>query len=104
MNSSMPDEGDFKTQSGHDLLPKDRTILEREFMEFRPFGLDEQGRTIRDLSGMSIRAVVVHLEKSQTRAGGVSAGTQAVEELCRLLNQRIKDPVYHVTPKLLKNA
>src|SRR5262249_59196392 len=73
-------------------------------MAFRPFGLDEQGHTIRDLSGMSIRAVFVYLEKSQARAGGVSAGTQAVEELCRLLNQRIKDPIYHVTPKLLKNA
>ena len=86
------------------LLPKDRTILEREVMEFRPFGLDEQGHTIRDLSGMSIRAVVVYLEKSQARERGASAGSQAVEELCRLLNQRIKDPVYHVTPEFLKNA
>ena len=25
-------------------------------------------------------------------------------ELCRLLNQRIKDPVYYVTPKFLRNA
>src|SRR5262245_17188060 len=104
MNSSMPDEVELNTQSSPELLPKDRTILEREFMAFRPFGLDEQGHTIRDLSGMSIRAVFVYLEKSQARAGGVSAGTQAVEELCRLLNQRIKDPIYHVTPKLLKNA
>ena len=47
------------------LLPKDRTILEREVMEFRPFGLDEQGHRIRDLSGMSIRAIVVYLEKSR---------------------------------------
>ncbi|HSC56799.1 MAG TPA: hypothetical protein VLC51_06320 [Nitrospira sp.] len=38
------------------LLPKNRTILEREFMEFRPFGVDEQGAKIRDLTGMSIRA------------------------------------------------
>lgn len=104
MNSRMPDEVELKMQAGRELLPKDRTILEREFMEFRPFGLDEKGHTIRDLSGMSIKAVVVYLEKSQSLAGGVSAGTQAVEELCQLLNQRIKDPVYHVTPKLLKNA
>jgi len=100
----MPDEVELKTQPGHELLPKDRTILEREYMEFRPFGLDEKGHTIRDLSGMSVKAVVIYLEKSQSLAGGVSAATQAVEELCRLLNQRIKDPVYHVTPKLLKNA
>ena len=104
MNSSMTDEVELKTQSGRELLPKDRTILEREVMEFRPFGLDEQGYTIRDLSGMSIRAIVVYLEKSLTRARGASAGSQAVEELCRLLNERIKDPVYHVTPELLKNA
>jgi hypothetical protein len=50
MNSSMTDEVEFKTQSDRGLLPKDRTILEREVMEYRPFGLDEQGYTIRDLS------------------------------------------------------
>lgn len=86
------------------LLPKDRTILEREVMEFRPFGLDEQGHRIRDLSGMSIRAIVVYLEKSQTLEQGASGGSRAVEDLCRLLNQCIKDPAYHVTPEFLKNA
>ncbi|MCX5720804.1 MAG: response regulator [Nitrospirae bacterium] len=86
------------------LLPKDRTILEREVMEFRPFGLDEQGHTIRDLSGMSIRAAIVHLDKSLSRERGAVAGRQAVLELCRLLNQRIKDPVYYVTLEFLKNA
>ncbi len=86
------------------LLSKDRTILEREIMEFRPFGLDEHGHTIRDLSGMSIRAVVVYLEQWLTRERGASAGREAIEDLCRLLNQRIRDPVYHVTPELLKNA
>ena len=55
------------------LLPKDCTILEREVMEFRPFGLDEQGHRIRDLSGMSIKAVVVYLEQSVgSRAGTLS--------------------------------
>ena len=106
MNSSVTDEVDFKRkmQSPLGLLPKDHTILEREVMEFRPFGLDEQGHTIRDLSGMSIRAIVVFLEKSMAREGGALAGSQAVEELCHLLNERIKDPVYHVTPEFLKNA
>jgi hypothetical protein len=104
MNRSMTDEAELKRQSGLELLPKDRTILEREVMEFRPFGLDEQGHTIRDLSGMSIRAVVVYLEKSLARGRGASVGSQAVEDLCHLLNQRIKDPVYHVTPEFLKNA
>jgi signal transduction histidine kinase/CheY-like chemotaxis protein len=104
MNRSMTDEAELKRQSGLELLPKDRTILEREVMEFRPFGLDEQGHTIRDLSGMSIRAIVVYLEKSLVCEREASAGSQAVEDLCRLLNQRIKDPVYHVTPEFLKNA
>jgi hypothetical protein len=53
---------------------------------------------------MSIRAVVVYLEKLLARERGASAGSQAVEDLYRLLNQRIKDPVYHVTAEFLKNA
>jgi signal transduction histidine kinase/ActR/RegA family two-component response regulator len=104
MKRTLTDGVELRTQSSLDLLPKDRTILERELMEFRPFGLDEQGHTIRDLSGMSIRAVVVYLEKSLSGERGAIAGSQAILELCRLLNQRIKDPVYHVTPDLLKNA
>jgi signal transduction histidine kinase len=104
MNSNAADHIECKAQPGLWLLSKDRMILEREFMEFRPFGTDERGHTIRDLSGMSIRAVVVYLERLQAHERGDSAGSQAVEELCRLLNQRIKDPIYHVTPELLKNA
>jgi len=104
MSSSVTNEVELKPHSGLVLLPKDRTILEREIMEFRPFGLDEQGHRIRDLSGMSIRAVVVYLEKSLAHERGTEAGSQAVEDLCHLLNQRIKDPVYHVTPEFLKNA
>jgi signal transduction histidine kinase len=73
-------------------------------MEFRPFGVDEQGEKIRDLTGMSIRATVVYLETSVARQHGHTAGLQAVQELCVLLNQRIKNPVYHVTPAFLKNA
>ena len=86
------------------LLPKHRTILEREYLEFRPFGVDEQGEKIRDLTGMSIRATVMYLETSVGRQHGQQAGLLAVQELCVLLNQRIKDPVYHVTPAFLKNA
>lgn len=103
MNSLM-DGLELKTLSGLGLLPKDRTILEREVMEFRPFGLDEQGHTIRDLSGMSIRAIVLYLEKTVAQQQGEAAGREVAQELCRLLNQRIKDPVYHVTPEFLKNA
>ncbi len=86
------------------LFTKDRTILEREVMAFRPFGLDEQGRTIRDLSGMSIRAIVLFLEKTIRRHQGETEAHHAISELCGLLNHRVKDPVYHVTPEFLKNA
>ncbi len=97
------EQGELKAGALSELLPKDRTILERSMMEFRPFGLDEQGHTIRDLSGMSIRAVILDLEKTLTRERGAGAGADAVHELCALLNQRIKDSVYHVTPEFLKN-
>ena len=103
MTSSTLDIVEAKSSPTIELLPKDRTILEQGAMVFRPFGLDEQGQTIRDLSGVSIRAVTVFLEKLVTSDGGASAGKAAVEELCRLLNDRIKDPVYHVTPEFLKN-
>ncbi len=103
MTSSTLDLVESKSLPNVELLPKDRTILEQGAMVFRPFGLDEQGHTIRDLSGVSIRAVTVFLEKLVVSKGGTSAGKEAVEELCRLLNDRIKDSVYHVTPELLKN-
>lgn len=103
MIHSMRERDELKALSMPELLSKNRTILERSMMEFRPFGLDEQGRTIRDLSGMSIRAIILDLERTLSREQGDGAGPEAVQELCRLLNQRIKDPVYHVTPDFLKN-
>lgn len=63
MTSSTLDLVESKSLPNIELLPKDRTILEQGAMVFRPFGLDEQGHTIRDLSGVSIRAVTVFLEK-----------------------------------------
>lgn len=103
MVNSMPEQAEQAVLSLPELLPKDRTILERSTLEFRPFGLDEQGHTIRDLSGMSIQAVIVDLDRRLTLQRGLGAGADAVQELCRLLNERIKDPVYHVTPEFLKN-
>ncbi len=104
MPTSALDGVDIAVLPHSDLLPKDHTILEQDAMVFRPFGLDEQGHTIRDLSGVSIRAVTVFLEKLVTSGQGAAAGELAVEELCRLLNQRIKNPIYHVTPEFLKNT
>ncbi len=103
MTSSALDIVEAKSLPDIDLLPKDRTILEQGAMVFRPFGLDEQGHTIRDLSGVSIRAVTVFLEKLISSEHGASAGKESVEELCRLLNDQIREAVYHVTPEFLRN-
>ncbi len=102
MTSSTLDRVDVQSIPTIELYPKDRTVLEQGAMVFRPFGLDEQGHTIRDLSGVSIRAVTVFLEKLITSHRGAPAGKEAVAQLCQLLNDRIKDPVYHVTPEFLK--
>lgn len=83
------------------LLEKEHTILERPYLEFRPFGSTGRGEKIRDISGMAIWPVVEHLERSLARREGQAAGQLAVQELCQLLNERIKDPVYHVTPTFL---
>lgn len=103
MSSGVAD-GVGSVRSPDFLLPKDRSILDREYMEFRPFGVDELGEKIRDLTGMSIRATVIFLESLVSAARGEAAGSQAVQDLCVMLNRRIKDPVYHVTPAFLKNA
>ncbi|MDO8473265.1 MAG: GAF domain-containing sensor histidine kinase [Dehalococcoidia bacterium] len=86
-----------------DLLPETRRILERRFMEFRPFGKDPDGKPICDMRGMSIRSNVEYLEESVARAQGAEAGQRVVEELVRRLNERIPDRAYHVTAKFLKN-
>lgn len=85
------------------LYEKDRTILERPFMEYRPFGCTQRGEKVRDVSGMAIWPVVERLERSVTMQGRDGGGSQALHVLCRLLNGRIRDPIYHVTPTFLRN-
>ena len=85
------------------ILSKDHTILEKGAMEFRPFGKNDQGEKIRDVTGIKVHAYVTHLEESIAKKEGPQAGIQASEELCSLLNDRIPDPTYHVTPVFLKN-
>jgi signal transduction histidine kinase/CheY-like chemotaxis protein len=87
-----------------ELLSKDHSILEKGSMEYRPFGVTPGGERIRDATGVKIRAYVDYLEESMARAGGPEAGERAVQDLCRQLNERIRDPAHHVTPKLLKNV
>lgn len=86
-----------------ELLPKGRRILEKRTMEFRPFGMDTNGQKIQDASGVTVRANVDFLEEHVCRKHGREAGERAVGELVRLLNERIRDPAYHVTAEFLRN-
>ena len=86
-----------------DLLSKDHSILERPFMEFRPFGLNDRGEKIGDISGVVVQSNVEYMCDYLTRTAGTEAAAQAVEELCRLLNARLPDRSYHVTPEFLGN-
>ena len=79
------------------------TILERPYMLFRPFGKEPDGETIRDLSGVSVRANVEYLEEAVSRVHGEEAGRQAIAQLVARLNERIPDHAYHVTADFLKN-
>jgi hypothetical protein len=85
------------------LLSKEHTILEKGAMEFRPFGIDEHGQKIRDISGVIVKASVDYLEES-VASGDDSSPADTVQQLCTLLNDRIKDPAYHVSPGFLKNV
>ncbi len=86
-----------------DLLNKTHRILEKGVMEFRPFGQDTKGEKIRDVSGMTVRADVEYLKEIITRTQGREAGDSALQDLTRLLNDRIPDPAFHVTPEFLQN-
>ena len=86
-----------------DLLSKDHSILERPFMEFRPFGLNDRGEKICDISGVVVQSNVDYMCDYLTRTAGTEAATHALEELCRLLNARLPDRSYHVTPDFLRN-
>ncbi len=86
------------------LLPTDRTILEKGRMDHRPFGVTPAGEKIRDVSGVIVRANVEHLEDLVSRQHGTTAGHEAVEALCRQLNERMLDRAYHVSPPFLRNV
>ncbi len=85
------------------LLPHTHRILERPSMEYRPFGSHSDGRTIQDVSGITVRANLEYLEILVTRRDSVEAAQTTLANLVRLLNERIPDRTYHVTVDFLKN-
>jgi hypothetical protein len=83
---------------------QDLSILERPFMEFPPFGVDGDGEKIVDISGTIVKANVEYLEEYVAQTKGREAGDRAVQDLCRLLKERLRDSAYHnITPEFLKN-
>ncbi|MBD0305821.1 MAG: GAF domain-containing protein [Nitrospiraceae bacterium] len=99
-----PDNGVHEPLIMIDLLSREHRILEKPCMEHRPFGVEVSGRMIRDASGIKIRAYVDYLEETVWAAKGPDVGAKALDELTRLLNERIPDPAYHVTPEFLRNV
>jgi signal transduction histidine kinase len=87
-----------------DRLSREHSILERPMMEFRPFGIDAEGQKICDITGVIVQSNVEYLYDYVARTSGRSAAEEAVRELCRELNARIRDSAYHVTPDFLRNA
>ena len=85
------------------LLPKSHRIIEKGVMEFRPFGKEANGERIQDVSGIIVRANLEYLEDVVTQRHGQKAGEQAIQDLVKLLNERIPDHTLHVTPEFLKN-
>ncbi|MBA5871907.1 MAG: response regulator, partial [Nitrospira sp. CR2.1] len=70
---------------------------------FRPFGLNDRGEKICDISGVIVQSNVDYMCDYLTRTAGTEAATHALDELCRLLNARLPDRSYHVTPDFLRN-
>ncbi len=86
-----------------ELLSKDHSILERPVMGFRPFGIDDRGERICDVSGVIVQSNIEYLRDYLNRTAGPVVADQALPRLCRMLNERITDPTYHVTPDSLVN-
>lgn len=87
-----------------DLLSTEHTILERPFMQFVPFGVDERGNRVRDVSGIVIRDNVDYLEEWIKRVKGREAAEQSSTDLCRLINNRVRDRAHHVALEQLRNV
>jgi len=85
------------------LLSKSHRILEKGLMEFHPFGRDPNGAMIRDVSGLTISANVQFMVELISQHEGPLVGSQSVHKLAQLLNERIPEPAFHISPEFLQN-
>lgn len=86
-----------------EFLSRDHSILERRFMEFPPFACNTQGEEFSDIAGVVIEANVEYLYDPVSVQSGPAVAKETVDKLCRLLNGRIRNSAYHVTPEMLRN-
>ncbi|HEU4685745.1 MAG TPA: ATP-binding protein, partial [Nitrospira sp.] len=63
-----------------------------------------RGERIRDVSGIIIRDNVDYMEERIAATQGAEAAARSTTELCRLLNERLRDHSHHVSPEQLKNV
>ncbi|MFO0775814.1 MAG: ATP-binding protein [Nitrospiraceae bacterium] len=84
------------------LLDRSHTILERPRMLFRPYGVDGRGQKIADVSGTLVVSSLQQLESCLAKRLDPDDCEAVVVQLCELLNERIADPAYHVTPAFLR--
>jgi len=85
------------------LLSKSHRILEKGLMEFHPFGQDPNGERIQDVSGLTISANVQFMVELISQNEGPHIGSQSVHKLACLLNERIPDPSFRISPEFLQN-
>ena len=99
-----------------ELTPRGETPLTPDFaplpqyMKRTPFGLDENGRHIKDLRGNVIKPAILYLlEYVESQAGQTperatrvkQTRDQVLAQLIERLNAHIPNPLYHVTPEYL---
>lgn len=111
---------DLSTQPAINPPPEEELEPLPVHMHHRPFGRDEKGQPIRQVSGSSVQAVIAQMQMwvdrhvaqeldgdvsdTERRARVAAARDAALDELAARLNAAIPDPDYHVTRDSLLNT
>lgn len=83
------------------LLSRERRITERGRVHSPPFGGPVRGKVVRWVVAQLAQGVYERASQEQRDAS--SAARDAVEELCRRLNEAVGDAAHHVSPRALRN-